>query len=68
MTRVKAYGGEQLVRRVVAERNIRIVVCCEAEYQAAIMEARDPDGIGFLKEDVREDVIENSKRGRHLTV
>jgi hypothetical protein len=60
VVRVMAYGGEQLVRRVVAERITRIMVCNEAEYQAAIREGREPDGIGFLK----ENDIEDSKRGR----
>lgn len=50
--RVRGYGGEELVRRVVRlEKNI-VVVCRLEEYEAARSEGREPVGVGFHVEDV----------------
>lgn len=49
---VIAYGGETLIRRVVAVRLAHVVVCNEKEYGAAAREGRAPIGVGFPKVDV----------------
>jgi hypothetical protein len=49
---VKAYGGELLTRRVVADLGETVVICSEAEFQKARNEHREPSGIGFPKQDV----------------
>jgi hypothetical protein len=49
---VKAYGGEVLERRVVADLGRTVVICSETEYQAATVAGREPDGVGFPRVDV----------------
>jgi hypothetical protein len=49
---VRAYGGEILTRRVVADLGKTIVVCSEAEFQRAQRNKREPSGVGFPREDV----------------
>jgi hypothetical protein len=48
----KAYGGEVLTRRVVTDRGRTVVICAEVEYQAAIREKREPEGVGFPRADI----------------
>lgn len=49
---VRAYGGEILTRRVVADLGKTVVVCSEAEFQKSRKENREPSGIGFPRQDV----------------
>jgi hypothetical protein len=50
---VKEYGGNLLIRRVVADRGQTIVVCTEEEFLAALKEKRNPDGVGFPRSSVK---------------
>jgi hypothetical protein len=49
---VKLYGGQTAKRRVAAVKRDVVVVCAEEEYQEAIRDGREPNGLGFPKEDV----------------
>lgn len=51
--KVRAYGGEVLERRVVGVNKRVVYVSSEEEYQAALQEGREPNGVGFLKEAVQ---------------
>jgi len=50
--KLKAFGGEELTRRVVAEEGDTIYVCKESEFQAAIAEGREPISVGFPVETI----------------
>jgi hypothetical protein len=50
---VRAFGGELLKRRVVNELTNVVLVCSEKEYRKAAEEGREPDAVGFPKEDVK---------------
>jgi len=50
---VVAYGGELLVRRVVADLGGRVVICAESEWKTAQSGNREPEGVGFQRKDVR---------------
>ena len=49
---VKLYGGGEAIRRVVENKDRIIVVCSEEEYHLAELEDREPEGLGFPREDV----------------
>ena len=49
---VLLYGGAEAERRVVAEKGNVIVVCSDEEYKRAEREDREPEGVGFPREDV----------------
>ncbi len=51
---VQFYGGTNGPRRVVADKGSVVVICHEDEYQAALAEQREPDGVGFPRENVSE--------------
>ena len=50
--RVKVYGGQIIERKVVADLGKSVVICARGEYEAAAVEGREPDGVGFPKCDV----------------
>ncbi len=52
--RLRAYGGEEIVRRVVRDTERVVIVCTDQEYKDAERERRDPQAVGFLKEYVIE--------------
>ena len=52
LVRVRAYGGEQVMRRLVAVRGDILLICRDEEYEAAQREGRQPLCIGFHKEDI----------------
>jgi hypothetical protein len=52
LVRVKAYGGEELVRRLVEVRGDVVLICRDEEYEAARREGRHPVCVGFHKEDI----------------
>jgi hypothetical protein len=52
VVKVKAYGGEILTRRVVADLGKTVVICSEAEFQRSKKQKREPSGIGFPRDDV----------------
>jgi hypothetical protein len=57
IVRVRAYGGEILERRVVSDLGRTVVICCEAEYKAATVAGREPEGVGFPRADVYPIVV-----------
>ncbi|MBF7081866.1 hypothetical protein IT084_02610 [Desulfallas sp. Bu1-1] len=58
LVRINAYGGKELLRRVVAVTTLArrkiVCVCTEEEWQTAQEEGREPMCVGFPLEDVRE--------------
>jgi hypothetical protein len=52
MVTVELYGGELAQRRVIADRGKVVVICAEEEYVSAKREGRDPEGVGFPRENV----------------
>lgn len=52
MIKLRAYGGEVIVRRVVSLRNGTVVVCSSEEFDRAASEGREPTVVGFRLEDV----------------
>jgi hypothetical protein len=50
--KARAYDGEKLTRLVVADYGRSVVVCTKQEFEAAEREAREPEGVGFPKDDV----------------
>lgn len=49
---LRAYGGEELVRRVVRVEKDIVVVCRSEEYEKAKLEGREPLAVGFHIKDV----------------
>ena len=49
---VRAYGGDKLLRRVVADLGTHIVVSNPSAYEKALEEGAEPQGVGFPVEDV----------------
>ena len=45
--KVRAYGGEELVRVLVRLEKDTVVVCRPDEYEKARAEKREPAGVGF---------------------
>jgi len=54
LVRVKAYGGQELMRRLVEVRGDILLICRDEEYEAAQREGRQPVCVGFRKEDIIE--------------
>lgn len=52
MVKLRAYGGEELVRVVVQLHNDTVVVCRPEEYENARLQGREPIGVGFHLKDV----------------
>jgi len=55
IVKVRAYGGEELIRCVVRIDKGIVVVCRPDEYKAAQVEEREPMGVGFHKTDIIDD-------------
>jgi len=51
---VKLYGGETAQRRVVSVKGNVVVICAEEEFQTAVREQREPEGLGFPISDILE--------------
>ena len=45
--KLRAYDGQEIVRRVVELRNETVYVCSEEEYKRAYQEKREPICVGF---------------------
>jgi len=54
MVEVVEFGGRRLKRRVVADQGRIVVICNEEEYRRATRERREPKGIGFPRESVKQ--------------
>ncbi|MCH7654360.1 MAG: hypothetical protein IIC95_00020 [Chloroflexi bacterium] len=54
---LRAYGGETLVRRVVAVGERTVLVCSEEEYLQAKAEMREPVSVGFPMTEVIDVVL-----------
>jgi hypothetical protein len=63
IVRAKAYGGEVLERRVVADLGRTVVICSESEYQTAESEGREPEGVGFPRTDISSNLPTKAERG-----
>jgi hypothetical protein len=51
---VRCYGGETATRRVVKDQGKRcVIVSNQRDYEKAVMAGRDPDGIGFPRQDIQ---------------
>jgi hypothetical protein len=53
MVQVTEYGGNKLIRRVIADKGEVIVICNEQEFRNALREKREPNGIGFPRKSVQ---------------
>ena len=53
--RLRAYGGEEIIRRVVAVKPGVVLVCKDEEYAQAQREGREPAVVGFRLEHVIEE-------------
>ena len=58
LIRLRAYGGEEIVRRVVEVQPDAVLVCSEEEYERAQTEGRKPMTVGFRYEYVLRTVDE----------
>ncbi|MBI4301185.1 MAG: hypothetical protein HY664_01080 [Chloroflexi bacterium] len=54
LIRLRAYGGEEIVRRIVKINPGVVLVCKEEEYQSAQEEGREPISVGFRFEYILE--------------
>jgi len=50
--RLRAYGDQEIERRVVAVNDEVVLVCRDEEYREALREGREPVCVGFPKKDV----------------
>jgi hypothetical protein len=55
LVKVKAYGGQMIVRRVVEVRERSVILTTKEEYETAAREKREPICIGFPLSDVVEE-------------
>jgi hypothetical protein len=55
--RLRAYGGEEIERRVVGVKGDVVVVCRDEEYQKARKEGREPITVGFRIDDVLQESV-----------
>ena len=62
LVRLRAFGGEEIVRRVVTVEPDAVAICREDEYQAATREGRDPVAVRFKLADVIGTVPERRVR------
>jgi hypothetical protein len=53
LVEARCYGGETVKRRVVEDIGRTVVICNEREYQGALAEGRNPEGIGFPRSAIR---------------
>ena len=58
LVKLRAYGEEEIIRRIVLEEDSTVYVCMEEEYQAAINEGREPVCVGFPMESIIERMLE----------
>lgn len=56
LVKVQAYGGEELIRKVIRFDKDIVVVCRPDEYTTAQLEGREPIGVGFHLKDVVEEL------------
>lgn len=54
LIRVRAFGGKELIRRLIEVKDSVVLICKEEEYLAAQKEGREPTCVGFHIEDVIE--------------
>jgi hypothetical protein len=56
LVRLRAFGGEEIVRRVVVVEADAVAICREEEYEAAARDGRDPVAVRFKLDDVLGEV------------
>lgn len=52
MVKLRAYGGKDIIRRVIQQEKGIVVVCRQEEYENARLEGREPVTVGFHMKDV----------------
>jgi len=52
MVKLRAFGGKELVRRVVRLEKDMVVVCSPEEYETARSQGREPTVVGFHITDI----------------
>lgn len=52
MVKLRAYGGEEIIRNVIRLEKDIVVVCRPEEYENARSQGREPTGVGFHIKDV----------------
>jgi hypothetical protein len=45
--RVKAFGGKEIIRRIIDRRKNTIYICTDYEYEKSKIEKREPIAVGF---------------------
>lgn len=69
LVKLRGYGGEELVRRVVRLKKDVVVVCRPEEYESAQLEGREPLSVGFRVKDVlNENPGVHSKEGKNRRI
>jgi len=66
MVKLRGYGNEELVRRVLRLDKDIVVVCRQDEYEKAQSERREPLGVGFHISEVlnAEPIVVSSNRNK----
>ena len=54
IVKVRAFGGQELVRRLVGLNGQTALICSDQEYEAAQRENREPVCVGFPLSDILE--------------
>jgi len=58
LVKLRAYGGEETIHRVVAEEGNTVYVPKGEEYQRGGAEAREPTSVGFPANGIIEKIVE----------
>ena len=57
--KLRAYGGESIVRCVIRLEKDIVVVCQPEEYEVAHLQGREPIGVGFHITDIIDEDVES---------
>jgi len=60
--KLRAFKNKEIVRRFVAFRGDRVLVCSETEYLVSIQENRKPECIAFLRGDLISTTTKSARR------
>jgi hypothetical protein len=61
LVKLRGYGGEELVRRVVRLQNDIVVVCRPEEYESARREGHEPLSVGFHVADIIDENVDRKE-------
>lgn len=62
LVKVRAYGDAVLTRRCAGVQGETVLICNEAEYEAALREQREPTCVGFPISDVIDVLPEDQRQ------